>query len=227
MTIAGMTAKDSISLSLDPDSRVILPREAVFSDLTPSLSYELGQDAPKHAIARISYTYEGHETGQVYLCTTAQVNRISAPDTVISSDAALSESSDAANLSTAPSKASVPSETESPDPVLQIQRRSAQPDAAGTEDKGTLFGLPLWLAVSLAGGFAVILGAGIFLFLHNRQKEQEDLMRRRQRRLERLEDMGFSSSDFDQMLSKKRSSIPSYRPRRRIKGRLFRKNRRR
>ena len=227
MTIAGMTAKDSISLSLDPDSRVILPREAVFSDLTPSLSYELGQDAPKHAIARISYTYEGHETGQVYLCTTAQVNRISAPDTVISSDAALSESSDAANLSTTPSKASVPSETESPDPVLQIQRRSAQPDAAGTEDKGTLFGLPLWLAVSLSGGFAVILGAGIFLFLHNRQKEQEDLMRRRQRRLERLEDMGFSSSDFDQMLSKKRSSIPSYRPRRRTKGRSFRKNRRR
>ena len=49
MTIAGMTAKDSISLSLDPDSRVILPREAVFPDLTPSLSYELGQDAPKHA----------------------------------------------------------------------------------------------------------------------------------------------------------------------------------
>lgn len=79
----------------------------------------------------------------------------------------------------------------------------------------------------LAGGFAVILGAGIFLFLHNRQKEQEDLMRRRQRRLERLEDMGFSSSDFDQMLSKKRSSIPSYRPRRRTKGRSFRKNRRR
>ena len=48
-------------------------------------------------------------------------------------------------------------------------------------------------------------------------------MRRRQRRLERLEDMGFSSSDFDQMLSKKRSSIPSYRPRRRTKGRSFRK----
>ena len=62
MTIAGMTAKDSISLSLDPDSRVILPREAVFSDLTPSLSYELGQDAPKHAIARISYTYEDRKS---------------------------------------------------------------------------------------------------------------------------------------------------------------------
>ena len=162
------------------------------------------------------------------MCTTAQANRISTPDTVISSDAALPESSDAAELSpTAPSKASVPSKTESPNPALQTQRRSAQPDAAGTEDRGTLFGLPLWLAASLAGGFAIILGAGIFLFLHNRQKEQKDLMRRRQRRLERLEDMGFSSSDFDQMLSKKRNSMPSYRPRRRTKGRSFRKNRRR
>ena len=80
---------------------------------------------------------------------------------------------------------------------------------------------------SLLPAVLLLFSRRIFLFLHNRQKEQEDLMRRRQRRLERLEDMGFSSSDFDQMLSKKRSSIPSYRPRRRTKGRSFRKNRRR
>ena len=162
------------------------------------------------------------------MCTTAQVNRISAPDTVhFFQTPTLSESSDAANLSTAPSKASVPSETESP--ILSYRSKGALHSRMlqVRKTKGTLFGLPLWLAVSLSGGFAVILGAGIFLFLHNRQKEQEDLMRRRQRRLERLEDMGFSSSDFDQMLSKKRSSIPSYRPRRRTKGRSFRKNRRR
>ena len=71
MTIAGMTAKDSISLSLDPNSRVILPKDAVFSDLTPSLSYELDQNAPENAIARISYSYDGHEVGKVYLCTAA------------------------------------------------------------------------------------------------------------------------------------------------------------
>ena len=216
MTIAGMTAKDSISLSLDPDSRVILPKEAVFSDLTPSLSYELGPDAPANAIARISYTYEGHEAGQVYLCTAARTNQVSPPAANTPPDDALP----------APSEAVIPSEEAASDPAPRLQNHSAQPADRDNTADGTLLGLPLWLAASLAGGFAIILGAGIFLFLHSRQREREDLMRRRQRRLERLEDMGFSSSDFDQLLSKKRSTMPSYRPRRRTKQRPFRKNRR-
>ena len=41
--------------------------------------------------------------------------------------------------------------------------------------------------------------------------EKEDLLLRRKRRLERLEDIGYSSSDFDQLLSQKRSSAPSYK----------------
>lgn len=215
MTIAGMTAKDSISLSLDPDSRVILPKEAVFSDLAPSLSYELGPDAPANAIARIFYTYEGHEAGQVYLCTAARTNQVTP-------SAAAPRSNDTLP---APSRAVILPETEVSEPASRIQNPSARPTDPDHTENGTLWGLPLWLAASLAGGFAIVLGTGIFLFLHNRQREQEDLMRRRQRRLERLEDMGFSSSDFDRMLSKKRSSMPSYRPRRRTK-RPFRKNRR-
>ena len=145
------------------------------------------------------------------MCTTAQVNRISAPDTVISSDAALSESSDAANLSTAPSKASVPSETESPDPVLQIQRRSAQPDAAGTEDKGTLWPSPVAGSLSFRR-FCCYSRRRNLPLLHNRQKEQEDLMRRRQRRLERLEDMGFSSSDLIRCCPKRETLCPPTAP---------------
>ncbi len=204
MTIAGMTAKDSISLSLDSDSRVILPKEAIFSDLTPSLSYELEPDAPSNAIARISYTYEGHEAGQVYLCTASRTNRASLSSGEISFN------------DTPPA----PSET-----APQSQKHSVQPANPDSTDKSAA--LPLWLTVSLIIGLSTILGAGSFLLLHNRQKEKEDRMRRRQRRLERLEDMGLSSSDFDQMLSKKRSSMPSYRPRRRTKRHPFRKNRRR
>lgn len=195
MTIAGMTAQDNISLSLDSDSRVTLPKEALFSDLTPSLSYELGEDAPPNAIACISYAYDGHEAGQVYLCTAAS----------------------AAKYSQQSSRAVLPAP-----PTEPLETKTAESDPA----PNPLPNMPLWLTAALAGGFAIILGTAIFLFLHNRQKEQQDLLRRRQRRLERLEDMGFSSSDFDQMVSKKRSSMPSYRTRKRTSRRSSRRFRR-
>ena len=54
-------------------------------------------------------------------------------------------------------------------------------------------------------------GVILFLLLHSHRKEKEDLLLRRKRRLERLEDIGYSSSDFDQLLSQKRSSTPAYK----------------
>lgn len=208
MTIAGMTAKDSISLSLDPNSRVILPKDAVFSDLTPSLSYELDQNAPENAIARISYSYDGHEVGKVYLCTAAPT----AANRQVRS-AAENQSGTAAKDSPhnaePPDSNAADSPQSSDAPGSRNTRSQNQPD--GFPDR--FFGLPLWLGVCLAGGAVLILAIILFLILHGRKKEQDDLLRRRQRRLERLEDMGFSSSDFDQMLSQKRSSMPSYRRR--------------
>ena len=53
MTIGGMTAQDNVSLELDKNSLVIIPKDADFSDTEASLSYELDENAPDHAIARI------------------------------------------------------------------------------------------------------------------------------------------------------------------------------
>lgn len=44
--------------------------------------------------------------------------------------------------------------------------------------------------------------------IHVRRKEEEDLYLRRQRRLERLEDIGFSSSDFEKLVAQRRVSSP-------------------
>ena len=57
----------------------------------------------------------------------------------------------------------------------------------------------------------IAVGVILFFLLHSHRKEKEDLLLRRKRRLERLEDIGYSSSDFDQLLSQKRSSAPSYK----------------
>ena len=44
--------------------------------------------------------------------------------------------------------------------------------------------------------------------IHVRRKEEEDLYLRRQRRLERLEDIGFSSSDFEKLVAQRRVCSP-------------------
>lgn len=51
--------------------------------------------------------------------------------------------------------------------------------------------------------------------IHVKRKEEADLLLRRQRRLERLEDIGYSSSEFDRLLAERRVSSPSTRKTRR------------
>ena len=67
MTIAGMTAKDTISLDLDEDSRIVIPKSAGFSDAVPHLSYTLDRNAPSNAIAQVNYTYGDQPVGRSYL----------------------------------------------------------------------------------------------------------------------------------------------------------------
>ena len=53
VAIGGMTAQDNISLELDKNSLVVIPKDADFSDTEASLSYDLDENAPDNAIARI------------------------------------------------------------------------------------------------------------------------------------------------------------------------------
>lgn len=76
--------------------------------------------------------------------------------------------------------------------------------------------LPKGISIPFSGDLLcslIIVGVILFLLLHSHRKEKEDLLLRRKRRLERLEDIGYSSSDFDQLLSQKRSSTPAYKSR--------------
>lgn len=69
MTIAGMTSGDSISLELDRSGRVVIPRDADFTDTQSALTYDLDGSHPQTAIACISYTYNDRPVGSVYLCS--------------------------------------------------------------------------------------------------------------------------------------------------------------
>ena len=53
MTIAGMTARDSISLELDKNGRVVIPKAGDFADVQSMLTYDLDGQSPLDAVACI------------------------------------------------------------------------------------------------------------------------------------------------------------------------------
>ncbi len=81
------------------------------------------------------------------------------------------------------------------------------PDDSSPELSRIAAGIPaaFWFA---AGGiviFAVLAAAGIVLRIHSRRKEDEARLMRRQRRLERLEQSGISSEQFESLVKQWRS----------------------
>lgn len=202
MTIGNMTAQSGISLELDKNGTVVLPKSAQFSDMDSELSYDLTENAPENAIAKITYSYAGTNTGDIYLLTPEQtaVKRSTPP----SMEAAGSESGEV----------SPPTEdTVLPETLQETESLEKTEEKTGSLHKA----FSLSPALLIGAVLFILLASAVLFKLYRDRKEKEDLLLRRQRRLERLEDMGYSSSDFDQLLSQRRSSMPSYRTKRRQK----------
>ncbi len=204
MTIGGMTAQDNISLELDKNSIVVIPKDADFSDTEASLSYELDENAPDSAIARILYQYDGHSIGQVYLCSAGQPG----PKTAALNGQTSLAGNQPQNAQNSDSGVSPQSDTPDAQNPANARSRASVNSSAASARTGKKFP---FILVGICTLCLTAVGVILFFLLHSHRKEQEDLLLRRKRRLERLEDIGYSSSDFDQLLSQKRSSAPSYK----------------
>ena len=243
MTIAGMTSGDSISLELDRNGRVVIPKDADFTDTQSTLTYDLDSGHPQTAIASILYTYNGTSAGNVYLCSPGLTGSAVSPaaretDTLPASPAQATGSQPASPAQATGSQPASPAQATGSQPVSPgggDVRGQALPSPAGggsplstrpdiTSKEGTAASIRipanaltvLGIAFSLAAIVAIIAAVKI----HLKKKEETDLFLRRQRRLERLEDMGFSSSDFDQLVAQRRlSSPPPHERRRKSRGR--------
>lgn len=215
MTIGGMTSRDAISLALDAAGRVTLPKGAAFSDLTPALSYELSAGAPSDAIACLNYSYDGHHAGSVYI-RSAGYSADEAADSNTAADHAAGGTADG-TVDTGAAAGGTAGTGTAADGTA-----GANAAAGGTAgaDKPALR-LPAYAPAAIAAAAAVLVIAAVVtaLILRHRRKEQADLLERRRRRLERLEDIGYSSSDFDLLLSQRRQKPPR---RRRGKKSIFR-----
>ena len=67
LTIAGLPTSQAPALTVDPDSRIVLPNHAEFDETTSQISFDLPENAPENAIAAIHYFLGSHEAGTAWL----------------------------------------------------------------------------------------------------------------------------------------------------------------
>lgn len=207
LKIADVSTAGGESLSIDPDSRVVLPKTADFSETTTSFDYEIPAGAPDGTIACVTYSLGDHKVGQAYLTLTdSSQTAADIPEKLVSqaatataqdsSDTALSDgSSEALPLSNPPESA------------------ANQENSSTGKSFGQLFHIsvrvpPAFIAALTA--ILVVIGAvtaGIRFLQMQRRQEEDALAERRRRRAERLRDSGMSEADFDLMMQDRRTAL--------------------
>lgn len=214
LKIADVSTAGGESLSIDPDSRVVLPKTADFSETTTSFDYEIPAGAPDGTIACVTYSLGDHKVGQAYLTLTdSSQTAADIPEKLVSqaatataqdsSDTALSDgSSEALPLSNPPESA------------------ANQENSSTGKSFGQLFHIsvrvpPAFIAALTA--ILVVIGAvtaGIRFLQMQRRQEEDALAERRRRRAERLRDSGMSEADFDLMMQDRRTALAKKRKKR-------------
>ena len=214
LKIADVSTAGGESLSIDPDSRVVLPKTADFSETTNSFDYEVPAGAPDGTIACVTYSLGEHKVGQAYLTLTdSSQTAADIPEKLVSQAAtsAAQDSSDTA-LSNGSSEA------------LPL---SNPPESAANQENGSTgksFGQLFHISVRVPPAFIaaltailVVIGAvtaGIRFLQMQRRQEEDALAERRRRRAERLRDSGMSQADFDLMMQDRRTALAKKRKKR-------------
>ena len=265
MTIAGMTAKDTISLDLDEDSRIVIPKSAGFSDAVPHLSYTLDRNAPSNAIAQVNYTYGDQPVGRSYLLlggaggadgsgqeadgsgtdgggqTAGGSNGNSGSQAAdpsngngsgLAADGTNSNGGQPADgTNTNGVQPADGSNGSNASPVPDGSNTGSAPHGSGASglippgggggkpgggspNTATSFKIPSNLAavLGIAASLAVITAIIVAVKLYVRRRQEAMALQRRQRRIQRLEDIGYSTAEFERIMEQYRSSTSSYTP---------------
>lgn len=249
MTIAGMTAQDSISLELDRNGHVVIPKNANFTDTQSTLTYDLDTGSPKDAVACIRYTYNGQPAGFMYLLSSGLNPSVYPPgdggaDGAGSAGGAGGGTSDGAGAGVGTSGGggdssvnlggaganngqSLPGqdgENGQPSGERADARPFMRPDITTKGGTASSIRIPV-NALTILGiifSLCVIVGIIAAVKIHVKRKEEASLHMRRQRRLERLEDIGYSSSDFEKLVAERRTlSAAPRRNRKRMRKKSF------
>lgn len=210
LQIGGLPTSQQEVLTIDPESRLILPKTADFTETKSALDYNLPPGAPANAVAGINYTLGDHPVGQAYLTLTNPL-----ADEEASIPQALLSVSTAAAGEAGQESGALSSQSGSADPFVQPFGGTAQ-DGAGAETaqgepSAGRFKLSLkipaffWTVLICAAVIAGIAGGGYYYITQRIRREEAERQRRRQRRAERLRESGISEAEFNLIIQKRRS----------------------
>ena len=198
LSFSGLSIKHPEALVLDPDSRIILPKTADFSDAKAELSYDISSGDPEGAIAKINYRYSDRVVGSTFLEINEELFQASEQKEQPAEDTA---------------KATKEEESET---IPESRQTSAGVSEEYRQKALSPFKIPLtaWLILGGVGVLALI-GGLVSFFLYKRRKDEEDSLIRREQRMKRLKDSGVSVDEFNSILEQRRSSFTSKRKGRR------------
>lgn len=205
LTIAGLPTSQTPALTVDPDSRIILPNNAEFDETTSEVSFDLPGNAPENAIASVHYFLGDHEAGTAWLTLGTETADSAAPI-----PAQLLDLAPAAIAQT-----ELPKKENSEDDEAQPEKsQSKKPVQAAAPEQGKdpkeMFKrmLPVLIPVLLTAAAAAGLGSFFFYLGKKKKQEESDRQERRRKRLERLKESGVSEDEFNELMKNRRLSIP-------------------
>ena len=216
LTISGIFSGSATRLTVNKNSAVTLPADGSFSDVTSTLDYDLTDDVPDGAIARIDYQYGDKLVGQAYL--EASVTQGYVPGAV-KQNADTSETGAAAEITAgnpeteniaAESTAADISGTDAAAETSSARNSGKSANQADSSDKKTGSSKTSWLE-SPAFGIAKkvltviavigIIGGAVFgIMIYQENKAQNERVLRHQRREKRLKEWGYSTTEFDMIM---------------------------
>lgn len=214
LTISGIFSGSATRLTVNKNSAVTLPADGNFSDVTSTLDYDLTDDAPDGAIARIDYQYGDKLVGQAYLEASVTQGYVpgaakSDPDTSETGPAD-ETTGDGAAAETDLTAESIADDVSGIDLAPETVSSKASGKQAGSADKKTDSSKTSWMSspafgvvkkVLIAAVVIGVIGGAIFgIMIYQENKAQNERFLRHQRREKRLKEWGYSSTEFDMIM---------------------------
>lgn len=206
LQIGGLPTSQQKVLTIDPDSSVILPKTADFTETKSAIDYKLPPGAPANAVAGINYALGDKTVGRAYLTLTNPL-----ADEEASIPEALLTVSSAASAGAGQESGALSSQADSVNPFGETGSSGAETAAEPGKPSAGRFKISLkvptvfWFILIAAAVAAGLAGGGYYYVVQRIKREESERQRRRQRRSDRLRESGVSESEFNLMIQKHRS----------------------
>lgn len=228
LKIAGLPTSTDQVLSINPDSRIILPKTADISETTISLDYQVPPSAPEGTIGCVNYQLGDRPVGQAYLTFKDSLPELNEtlPDELLEvNPASMTPGQEAEGV-----PAADPGDTAGRMRSLPEEPAESGSGTQDTKQKGDSRSLRDLFAISipfqsiifkaLVAVLALVLANYFILntIKKNRAREEAAVLERRRRRAERLREAGISEAEFDLMMQEKRQAAASDKQKKRSGG---------